>query len=55
VNASLLEMLTAVCPVNSTRRVFTTAHAIIETLSHHQEWVVLTHATLQTSPRGPPA
>ena len=55
VNASLLEMLTVVCPVGSARRVFTAAAGFIETLSHQLRWVVLTHPTLQTSPRGPPA
>ena len=55
VNASLLDMLTVACPVGSTRRVFASANEFIETLSHHLRWVVLTHPTLQTSPRGPPA
>lgn len=55
VNASLLEMLSAVVPVGSRRRPLTSVRSFIETLSHRQRWVVLTHSCHQASPRGPPA
>ncbi len=55
VNASLLEILTVACPVGSARRIIASAATFIETLSHHERWVILTHQSNQASPRGPPA